>query len=77
MNEDDGILIFGLYLDGARWSIEDGCLQDSKPGQRFSRLPELLLQPSTVCSCNPPDENVLIMYILETILAELAGGSKV
>ena len=56
VNEDDGILIFGLYLDGARWSIEDGCLQDSKPGQRFSRLPELLLQPSTVCSYYPQSE---------------------
>ena len=44
----DGILIFGLYLDGARWDIEQKCLRDSRPGQRFSRLPELVLQPSQV-----------------------------
>lgn len=48
VNSGDGILVFGLYLDGARWDIEQKCLHDSKPGHRFSRLPELVLQPTQV-----------------------------
>jgi len=44
----DGILIFGLYLDGGRWDTVAKCLADSRPGHRFSRLPELVLQPTQV-----------------------------
>ncbi|XP_067943512.1 dynein axonemal heavy chain 6-like [Watersipora subatra] len=48
--EGDGILVFGLYLDGARWDIEQKCLRDSRPGHRFSRLPELVLQPTQIAA---------------------------
>ena len=43
-------MIFGLYLDGARWDPEGGCLSDSLPGQRFSKLPEIHFKPVQV-SC--------------------------
>ena len=45
---DDGVLVFGLYLDGARWSLETKTLQDTLPMQRCCRLPELHFIPTTV-----------------------------
>ncbi|KAH3851243.1 hypothetical protein DPMN_093722, partial [Dreissena polymorpha] len=41
----DGVLIFGLYIDGARWDTQNNCVQDSLPGQRFARLPEIHFLP--------------------------------
>ena len=41
----DGVLVFGLFLDGARWDAEKHALGNSLPGQRFSRLPEMHFQP--------------------------------
>ena len=43
-------MIFGLYLDGARWDPEGGHLSDSLPGQRFSKLPEIHFKPVQVIS---------------------------
>jgi len=45
---DDGVMVFGLYMDGARWNLEDGCLHDSLQGQRFSKLPEIHFKPVQV-----------------------------
>ncbi|ELU16870.1 hypothetical protein CAPTEDRAFT_116653 [Capitella teleta] len=42
----DGVLVFGLFLDGARWDLKQGALCDSLPLQRFCRLPELHFIPS-------------------------------
>ena len=43
-------MIFGLYLDGARWDPEGGHLSDSLPGQRLSKLPEIHFKPVQVIS---------------------------
>ncbi|XP_052105827.1 dynein axonemal heavy chain 6-like isoform X2 [Mytilus californianus] len=54
---DDGIIIFGLYLDGARWDPKTECLQDSLPGFRFAHLPEILFQPvQTTTAIESDDE---------------------
>ncbi|CAH1791320.1 unnamed protein product [Owenia fusiformis] len=42
---DDGVLVFGLYIDGARWDVSSHSLQDSLPGQRYCRLPEIHFLP--------------------------------
>ncbi|XP_053375273.1 dynein axonemal heavy chain 6-like isoform X4 [Mercenaria mercenaria] len=42
---EDGVVIFGLFIDGARWNLDLGCLHDSLPGQRFSKLPEIHFKP--------------------------------
>lgn len=42
---EDGVMIFGLYLDGARWDPKGGHLCDSLPGQRFSKLPDIHFKP--------------------------------
>lgn len=45
---EDGVSVFGLYLDGARWSSDAKTLQDSAPTQRWYRLPQLHFMPTTV-----------------------------
>ena len=45
---EDGVFVFGLYLDGAQWDLETLTLADSLPGNRFCRLPEIHFKPSMV-----------------------------
>merc|ERR1719493_439080 len=40
-----GVLIFGLFIDGAGWDGVNNTLQDLPPGVRFSSLPEVHLVP--------------------------------
>ena len=42
---EDGVLVYGLYMDGARWDTKEKALGDSLPGQRFYRLPEIHFNP--------------------------------
>ncbi|XP_071080158.1 dynein axonemal heavy chain 6-like [Haliotis cracherodii] len=42
---DDGVLIFGLFLDGARWDSLTQSLQDLHPSQKFCQLPEIHFLP--------------------------------
>jgi hypothetical protein len=48
MPPEDGVVIFGLFIDGARWDLNSGCLNDSLPGQRFSKLPQIHFKPVQV-----------------------------
>jgi len=41
---DNGVYIYGIFLQGARWSVE-GHLEDSKPGVLFDQLPVIWLDP--------------------------------
>ncbi|GFO34548.1 dynein heavy chain 1, axonemal, partial [Plakobranchus ocellatus] len=41
----DGVLIYGLFLDGARWDLETHSLQDCTTDERFCDLPEILFEP--------------------------------
>ncbi|KAL5008122.1 hypothetical protein ScPMuIL_013703 [Solemya velum] len=45
MAPDDGVLVFGLHLDGACWDYSLESLQDSPHGLRFSRMPEIHFLP--------------------------------
>ena len=42
---DDGVLIRGLYLEGARWDTETRSLTDSLPKQLYTELPVMHLLP--------------------------------
>nr|XP_039247972.1 dynein heavy chain 6, axonemal-like [Styela clava] len=42
---EDGVKVFGLYLDGARWDPEIKLLVDSLPGIRHFRMPEIHFLP--------------------------------
>jgi dynein heavy chain, axonemal len=42
---EDGSFIYGLFLEGARWSAEDHSLVDPKPKELFSPMPTLHMLP--------------------------------
>jgi len=44
----NGVLVFGLYIDGARWDVNAGALSDALPGNRFSKLPQVHFIPNAV-----------------------------
>ena len=42
---EDGVIVYGLYLEGARLDTESWLLQDSRPGQMYDPLPAIHFQP--------------------------------
>ncbi|XP_078503488.1 dynein axonemal heavy chain 14 [Lissotriton helveticus] len=44
----EGVLVFGLYLDGARWNPEVEALEDSELRDRFYPLPEIHFVPQQI-----------------------------
>lgn len=44
----EGVLVFGLFLDGARFDPDTRSIQDSRPEERFCRLPEVYFRPTKV-----------------------------
>jgi dynein heavy chain, axonemal len=36
---EDGILVDGLWVDGARWDVANGYLDESEPGKMYAPLP--------------------------------------
>lgn len=42
---EDGILVNGLWIDGARWDAEAGCLDQSEPGTMYAPLPVVHFTP--------------------------------
>ncbi|MEE6473762.1 hypothetical protein FKM82_010162 [Ascaphus truei] len=44
----EGILVFGLFLDGAQWNIQTQTLEESKHRHRFYLLPEINFIPQTI-----------------------------
>ncbi len=43
---DDGVYIYGLYLEGARFDEERGLMQESFPGIMYNLLPVIHFQPA-------------------------------
>ena len=50
---EDGILIDGLWVDGARWNREKQWLDESEPGVMYAPLPVIHFFP--VADYEPPD----------------------
>ena len=46
---DDGVRVFGLYLDSAK--MESGVLQESNDKERFFMMPEINFLPLPVSYC--------------------------
>jgi dynein heavy chain len=42
---EDGVYIYGIFLEGARWSRDDHKIEDSRPKELFTELPSLLFLP--------------------------------
>jgi len=43
---DDGVIIFGLYLEGARFDATLGRIVESKPGEMYDLLPTIHFKPA-------------------------------
>jgi dynein heavy chain len=42
---EDGVHVFGMFLQGARWNRSKGCIEDSINGELFTPLPIIWLEP--------------------------------
>jgi dynein heavy chain len=43
---DDGVYIYGLYLEGARFDFEANVIVDSRPGRMYELLPVIHFKPA-------------------------------
>ena len=43
---EDGVIVFGLYLEGARFNHETWLVGDSKPGKMYDLLPAIYFKPA-------------------------------
>jgi dynein heavy chain len=49
----DGVIVYGLYMDGARWNREKRMIDDSKPGEIFSPWPLIHFIPTKDYKTDP------------------------
>ncbi|KAM4694195.1 dynein axonemal heavy chain 14 [Discoglossus pictus] len=61
---DEGILIFGLFLDGAQWNNKTQSIEESDHRHRFSLLPQVQFIPQQIVSTTEtkPDEEMQTSY---------------
>lgn len=52
---NDGVLIHGFFVDGARWNREEQCIDDQFPAELYSTLPVLHLKPKVKGEVNKED----------------------
>ena len=43
---EDGVIIYGIHVQGMRWDGGNNCLEDSKKGEMFSVLPPIHFLPA-------------------------------
>ena len=41
----DGVYIYGLFIENARWNMEDRCLEEPAPGEMYSQIPMIHFRP--------------------------------
>uniref|UniRef100_A0A1A9WZY9 Dynein heavy chain 7, axonemal n=1 Tax=Glossina brevipalpis TaxID=37001 RepID=A0A1A9WZY9_9MUSC len=41
----DGVLVYGIFLEGARWDRTENCLAESFPRELFDRMPIIWIKP--------------------------------
>ena len=53
---EDGVIVWGLFLDGAAWDASNGVLSDPKPKELFSGAPTVWIKPQQRTSSKPDSE---------------------
>lgn len=59
---EDGALISGLFMEGARWDYKGGNLEESHPKILFSKVPIIWLKPTKVSKMKENDCYECPMY---------------
>jgi dynein heavy chain len=49
---EDGAYIYGLFLEGCRWSCEDEVLSESHPKVLYTQMPHIWLRPAKMSEIN-------------------------
>uniref|UniRef100_A0A6A7GE25 Dynein heavy chain axonemal n=1 Tax=Hirondellea gigas TaxID=1518452 RepID=A0A6A7GE25_9CRUS len=52
---DDGLYVYGLFLDGARWDTNSHTIENSRLGELYSRIPMIHFIPAENYTPNPKD----------------------
>ncbi|OMJ81675.1 hypothetical protein SteCoe_17784 [Stentor coeruleus] len=68
---DEGVLVYGLYMEGCRWDYEVMQIEDSRPGEIYTCSPLILFVPSEKGSNEPEPEDYYSMPVYKT--SERAG----
>ncbi|EAN93003.1 dynein heavy chain, putative, partial [Trypanosoma cruzi] len=58
---EEGTIVYGLYLDGARWDAKERTLAESRPKELYVEMPLIHLDPK-VDYVNDPKDYVCPVY---------------
>jgi len=51
----DGVFIYGLYMDGARYNREQRCIDDQNPDELYDKMPLIHFKPTKDYVANPEE----------------------
>lgn len=52
---EDGVYVYGLYIEGARWDRETQCIADSLPGKMNEQMPVIWFKPQEDYKADPDE----------------------
>ncbi len=58
---DDGVYIYGLYMDGARWDRNNHAIEEQYPSRMFDSMPVIWFKPVDDFKVEP-DEYLAPLY---------------
>ena len=53
---NDGVYIYGLFIENAKWDMENRCLEEPAPGEMHSQIPVIHFQPKYHAPKNSKEE---------------------
>jgi dynein heavy chain len=52
---NDGVYVYGLFMDGARWDRDSRVIDDQYPGEMYSSMPVILFKPTAEYKQDPEE----------------------